>query len=60
MANPTDDPVRHIDYRQTHGMRPGGFGVLMAQKLVDELIYSQDGNDVLLVKYIGIDATQKA
>jgi hypothetical protein len=32
----------------------------MAQKLVDELIYSQDGNDVLLVKYIGIDATQKA
>jgi anti-sigma regulatory factor (Ser/Thr protein kinase)/CheY-like chemotaxis protein len=60
VANPTDDPVRHIDYRQTHGMRPGGFGVLMAQKLVDELIYSQDGNDVLLVKYIGIDATQKA
>jgi CheY-like chemotaxis protein/anti-sigma regulatory factor (Ser/Thr protein kinase) len=60
VANPSDDPVRHIDYRQTHGMRPGGFGVLMAQKLVDELIYSQDGNDVLLVKYIGIDATQKA
>jgi hypothetical protein len=35
-------------------MRPGGFGVLMARNLVDQLIYSQDGNDVLLIKYIGL------
>ena len=34
-------------------MRPGGFGVLLTQKLVDDLIYSQDGNEVILVKYIG-------
>jgi anti-sigma regulatory factor (Ser/Thr protein kinase) len=37
-------------------MRPGGFGVMLAQKLVDELIYSQDGNEVLLIKYIDIKA----
>ena len=55
VANPSDDPVRHIKYRESQGMRPGGFGVLLAQKLVDELIYGQQGNDVLLVKYIGID-----
>lgn len=55
VANPSDDPVRHIEYRESQGMRPGGFGVLLAQKLVDELIYGQQGNDVLLVKYIGID-----
>jgi CheY-like chemotaxis protein/anti-sigma regulatory factor (Ser/Thr protein kinase) len=54
VANPADDPVRHIVHREAQGMRPGGFGVLMARSLVDELIYSQDGNDVLLVKYLGI------
>jgi CheY-like chemotaxis protein len=56
VANPSADPIRHIDYREAQGMRPGGFGVLLAQKLVDELIYSQDGNDVLLVKYLGIES----
>jgi anti-sigma regulatory factor (Ser/Thr protein kinase) len=45
-----------MGYRDAQGMRPGGFGVLLAQKLIDELIYSQDGNDVLLIKYLGIEA----
>jgi CheY-like chemotaxis protein/anti-sigma regulatory factor (Ser/Thr protein kinase) len=58
IANPADDPIRHLSYREKQGMRPGGFGVLMAQHLVDELIYSQDGNDVLLVKYL--DPEKKA
>lgn len=31
---------------------PGGFGILLAKKLVDELIYDEKGNDVLLVKYL--------
>jgi anti-sigma regulatory factor (Ser/Thr protein kinase) len=52
IANPTDDPVRHIAVREEQGMRPGGFGVLLAQQLVDELIYGQDGNEVLLIKYL--------
>jgi hypothetical protein len=34
-------------------MRPGGFGILMAKKLVDELLYNEQGNEVLLVKYLG-------
>jgi anti-sigma regulatory factor (Ser/Thr protein kinase) len=38
--------------RETQGLRPGGFGLLLAKKLVDELIYNEQGNDVLLVKYI--------
>jgi anti-sigma regulatory factor (Ser/Thr protein kinase) len=33
-------------------LRPGGFGILLAKKLVDELIYDEKGNDVLLVKYL--------
>jgi DNA-binding NarL/FixJ family response regulator len=52
IANPNEDPMLHLTYRQEQGMRPGGYGVLLAQKLVDELIYSQKGNEVLLVKYL--------
>jgi anti-sigma regulatory factor (Ser/Thr protein kinase)/DNA-binding NarL/FixJ family response regulator len=52
IANPTDDPIRHVAIREEQGMRPGGFGVLLTQQLVDELIYGQDGNEVLLIKYL--------
>jgi anti-sigma regulatory factor (Ser/Thr protein kinase) len=52
IANPHDDPLQHLTYRAELGMRPGGYGVLLAQKLVDELIYNQKGNEVLLVKYL--------
>jgi len=52
IANPADDPLRHVALREEQGMRPGGFGVLLAQRLVDELIYGQDGNEVLLIKYL--------
>jgi len=41
-----------VALREAQGMRPGGFGVLLAKQLVDELIYSEDGNEVLLIKYL--------
>jgi anti-sigma regulatory factor (Ser/Thr protein kinase)/ActR/RegA family two-component response regulator len=52
IANPSDDPIRHTEYRESHGMRPGGFGVLLAQRLVDQVIYNEQGNEVLLIKYL--------
>ena len=52
VANPGDDPIRHTAVREAQGMRPGGYGVLLAQQLVDQLIYNQDGNEVLLIKYL--------
>jgi anti-sigma regulatory factor (Ser/Thr protein kinase)/CheY-like chemotaxis protein len=52
IANPADNPIRHIAVREEQGLRPGGFGVLLAQQLVDELIYGQNGNEVLLIKYL--------
>lgn len=55
VANPDDDPVRHATVRDAKGMRPGGYGVLLAQKMVDELIYSEKGNEVLLVKYLPVN-----
>lgn len=51
-ANPPGEPLRHLAYRDVQGLRPGGFGVMIARHLVDELIYGEHGNDVLLVKYL--------
>lgn len=58
IANPPDDPTRHLAQREAQGLRPGGFGLLLAQHLVDDLIYGEKGNDVLLVKYL--DSAQPA
>jgi anti-sigma regulatory factor (Ser/Thr protein kinase)/ActR/RegA family two-component response regulator len=52
VANPTDNPIQHAEIREELGIRPGGYGIFIAQKLVDELIFNQDGNEVLLVKYL--------
>ena len=51
--NPPDDPLRHLAHRAARNMRVGGYGVLVARELVDELIYGERGNEVLLIKYIG-------
>jgi CheY-like chemotaxis protein/anti-sigma regulatory factor (Ser/Thr protein kinase) len=58
--NPADDLLRHVAVREAEGLRPGGFGLLLAKKLVDELIYSEQGNEVLLVKYIDPATSQVA
>jgi len=52
ITNPPEDPVRHACVREEKGMRPGGFGILIAKGIVDELIYSEVGNEVLLIKHV--------
>jgi anti-sigma regulatory factor (Ser/Thr protein kinase) len=52
VGNPPEDPTAHIALRDENGMRPGGYGVMLAKHLVDDLIYGEQGNDVLLVKYL--------
>jgi len=52
VANSDESPIEHLEIRKRAGMRMGGFGMLMAQKLVDEVIYNQKGNEVILVKYL--------
>jgi len=51
IANP-EDPAAHIAEREAAGMRPGGFGMLLAAGTVDELIYNEIGNEALLIKYV--------
>jgi len=52
ISNTPDDPVAHTEIRDQLGIRPGGFGLLMTRNLADELIYSEKGNEVMLVKYV--------
>jgi DNA-binding response OmpR family regulator len=47
-----EDLFSHMTVREEQGLRPGGFGILLVKKLVDELIYDEKGNDVVLVKYL--------
>ena len=49
---PADDPLGHVIVREAKGLRPGGFGVLLARALVDELIYNEARNEVVFVKYL--------
>jgi CheY-like chemotaxis protein len=59
IGNPPDDPIAHVIRRNEEGMRPGGYGVMLAKNLVDELIYGEKGNEVLLVKYLpGFEAAK--
>ena len=50
--NPAGDLFTHLPARQNQGLRPGGFGLLLANQLVDEMIRSEQGNDVILIKYL--------
>ena len=51
-TNAKDDPTAHITQRQQEGMRAGGYGLLLAQGTVDELIYNEIGNEAILIKYL--------
>lgn len=58
--NPPDNPLRHTELRSEMGLRPGGFGIMLAQKVADELVYNQHGNAVILVKYLDPPAAPAA
>jgi anti-sigma regulatory factor (Ser/Thr protein kinase)/ActR/RegA family two-component response regulator len=51
-VNSSPDPTAHIVQRDQHGIRAGGYGLLLAAGTVDELIYNELGNEVLLIKYL--------
>ena len=51
VSNPPDDPLAHTEKRAALGLRPGGFGLLIAQRVVDEFMHSEKANEVLLIKH---------
>lgn len=52
VAYSPEERMQYVDARVEKGLRPGGFGILMAQALVDELIYNEVHNEVVFVKYL--------
>jgi anti-sigma regulatory factor (Ser/Thr protein kinase) len=43
------DPLAHLAVREARHLREGGFGILMARGLADELTYNDRGNEARLV-----------
>jgi anti-sigma regulatory factor (Ser/Thr protein kinase) len=39
-------------HRAEKGLRPGGFGMLIARQVADEIVYNESGNEVILIKHI--------
>ena len=52
VSNPPNEPLRHMEMREARSMRPGGLGIAMTRGLVDELIYNEANNEVVLIKYL--------
>ena len=50
-SNTPGDVDATASFREQAGLRPGGFGMLLVRQLVDEVIYSEAGNEVILVKH---------
>jgi anti-sigma regulatory factor (Ser/Thr protein kinase) len=51
-GQPEAGGVDHLQIREGRGLRPGGYGLLLARKLVDELIFNEAHNQVLIVMYL--------
>jgi anti-sigma regulatory factor (Ser/Thr protein kinase) len=52
IGNPSGDPFRHVTVRDEKGLRAGGFGILLTDQLVDELVYNERRNELMFVKYL--------
>ncbi len=52
VAHPSESAIAHMEVRDNAGMRAGGFGLLIARAIADELMFNERGNEVTFVKYL--------
>lgn len=52
VSYPVEEIAESARVRLEKGLRPGGFGILIARSMVDELLYNEAHNEVLFVKYL--------
>ena len=52
LNNPAEDPFRHMAVRVEKGLRAGGYGIQLARDLMDDLVYNDEGNEVLIAKFV--------
>ena len=60
IGQPPDDPIAHMEVREAKGLRPGGFGLLSVRSIVDELLYNEQRNEVVFVKYVDEDVRRNS
>jgi CheY-like chemotaxis protein/anti-sigma regulatory factor (Ser/Thr protein kinase) len=58
IGQPAADPIAHMHVREAKGIRPGGFGLLTVRASVDELLYNEQRNEVVFVKYLDEGSTE--
>jgi CheY-like chemotaxis protein/anti-sigma regulatory factor (Ser/Thr protein kinase) len=46
------DAIAHDQVRQDQGLRGGGFGLVLIRAIADELVYNEQRNEVVFVKYL--------
>jgi anti-sigma regulatory factor (Ser/Thr protein kinase)/ActR/RegA family two-component response regulator len=51
-ANDPASVMAVMETREAAGMRSGGFGMLIVRQVVDEMVYNERGNEVLLIKHL--------
>jgi DNA-binding NarL/FixJ family response regulator/anti-sigma regulatory factor (Ser/Thr protein kinase) len=51
-SNTAEGVIATTVKRADAGLRPGGFGMLIVRQIVDELVYNEHGNEVILIKHI--------
>jgi anti-sigma regulatory factor (Ser/Thr protein kinase) len=51
-SNDPDDVQASALERAAAGLRPGGFGMLIARHVADELVYNELRNEVLMIKHL--------
>jgi anti-sigma regulatory factor (Ser/Thr protein kinase) len=60
VSHSPSEPFAHVRERERLGLRPGGFGILLSRNFADELLYSEKGNEVILIKYLDTQASSAA
>lgn len=51
-GNDRDSVLSAVEHREAVGLRSGGFGMLIVRQVVDEMVYNEAGNEVLLIKHL--------
>jgi anti-sigma regulatory factor (Ser/Thr protein kinase)/CheY-like chemotaxis protein len=51
-TNDPDSVMTAMENREAAGLRSGGFGMLIVRQVVDEMVYNERGNEVLLIKHL--------
>jgi anti-sigma regulatory factor (Ser/Thr protein kinase) len=52
VAHDGENAIAHMEVRDKAGMRAGGFGLMLARAIADELMFNERGNEVTFVKYL--------